>query len=335
MSSVPPHQNFLAHPVVAVVGPTASGKSAVALQLAKALGGEIVSTDSMQVYRGMDLGTAKPTAEEQALVPHHLIDVVNPDTPFSAGRYVEQAQQVLARLQEEGKVAVLCGGTGLYFRALLYGLAQIPDIPPDVRAEVQALVEDQGLAAAYARLQALDPQMAHRLEPADTSRIMRALEVFLATGESLAEFQAQQPFYRHNPMVLQVGVQWPREVLYERINHRTRQMLEQGWAAEVQALLQAGYGGTKPMQSIGYLELAAHLVAGGSTAPDAWPQALAPAIAQRTRHYAKRQLTWFRKDETIRWVAPTTPNHPDMAEQMTEQIQEDVRFFLKNTPAIR
>jgi len=288
-------------PMVAVVGPTASGKSALALRIAEELGGEILSTDSQQVYRHFDIGTAKPSAEERARVPHHLIDVVAPDETYSAGRYLRDAQLLLGRLRTAGRLPVLCGGTGLYFRALLYGLAEIPPVPPAVREAVLALCEGEGLAACRAELARRDPEGAVRLHPNDRARILRALEVHRATGRPLAGFQRDMPFREPPPHVLWVGTRWERAALYARIDARVEEMLARGWVDEVRGILGRGYSSRcKPFRAIGYREIAAWL-AEGEPVPEA---ALAAPIARRTRQYAKRQLTWFGRQPGIRWAAP-------------------------------
>ena len=286
-------------PWIAVVGATASGKSALAIELAERFGGEIVGTDSLQVYRGLDIGTAKPTLAERARMPHHLIDVAAPDESYSAGRYTGDARAVISRLERAGRVPVLCGGTGLYFKALLRGLTPIPAIPDALRQAVAERTEREGLAAAYAALEKADPVSAARIHPHDTARILRALEVFEATGEPLSAFRQRATFGGMPPHVLSVGIQWERATLYERIGRRVQRMLAAGWVAEVRELLAQGYGPElKPLRSIGYREVVEHLQ--GRRAESE----LAPAIATRTRHYAKRQLTWFRGQPDIFWAEP-------------------------------
>ncbi len=299
---------------VAIVGPTASGKSALAMRLAETFGGEIITTDSLQVYRRLDIGTAKPSAGMRARVPHHLVDVVEPDGAYSAGRYVADGGAVLERLAQAGKPALLCGGTGLYFRALLFGLAQIPAVPAEVRARVLAQHESQGLPACREALEKLDPEGAAALHPNDAARILRALEVVLATGRPLRVFQRREPFRLQNESLLSVGIHWERADLYARINRRVAEMLERGWIEEVRGILEMGYDPMlKPLRSIGYKEIAALLL--GSGARDG----LAPEIAQRTRRYAKRQLTWFRKHPDVFWCEPGGE----------DKVVRRVEFFLK------
>jgi tRNA dimethylallyltransferase len=291
-------------PLVAVVGPTASGKSGLALELAEAVGGEIVNTDSLQVYRHFDIGTAKPTPAERARVPHHLIDVAEPNEPYSAGRYVEDASAVLAGIVARGRVPILCGGTGLYYRALTQGLADIPPVPAPVLAALEARLAAEGSAALHAELARVDAAAAASIHPNDPLRIARALAVFESAGRPLSDYRQERPFRAGAGRLLAVGLRWERARLYERVNARVRSMLAAGWAQEVRGLLACGYGPTlKPMRAIGYRELAAWLLAGGDPEGGV-PEALAEDIAQRTRRYAKRQLTWFRRHPEVRWVPP-------------------------------
>ena len=285
--------------MLAVVGPTASGKSEMAVELAERLNGEIINTDSLQLYRYLDIGTAKPEPELRARAPHHLIDVIDPDEPFSAGRYVEEASRVIREISDAGRVPILCGGTGLYFKALVYGLADIPPVPAEVRAQVDQLMALEGSPAAHEELKRLDPTYAARLHINDRARIQRALEVVITTGESLGTFQARDPFQEEAPGVLHLGYQWDRKVLYERINQRVGVMLSAGWIEEVTRVLEMGFApDVKPLRAIGYGEIIEVLQ--GIRAQDT----LVEAIAQRTRNYAKRQLTWFRKIPGIKWVEP-------------------------------
>jgi tRNA dimethylallyltransferase len=286
-------------PLIAVVGPTASGKSALAQELARRCDGEIINTDSMQVYRHFDIGTAKPPPEARARVPHHLIDVVAPEEGYSAGRYVADALAVLRDLAERGRTPVLCGGTGLYFRALLSGLAPIPPVPGAVQAEVEAELAAGGSAAAHAELARVDPETAAGVHPNDPVRIARALAVYRATGRPISAYRRERPFRLPPARVLSLGLRWEREALYARIDRRVEEMLAQGWIEEVRGILALGYDArVRPMQAIGYREIAAYLRDGGGQ------EALAQAIATRTRQYAKRQMTWFRKHPDICWAAP-------------------------------
>ena len=289
-------------PLVAVLGATASGKSALALALAEACAGEIVNTDSLQVYRHFDIGTAKPSAAERARVPHHLIDVAEPDEAFSAGRYVAAARAAIAGIAARGHVPILCGGTGLYYRALLHGLAPVPAVPAAVQRAVETRLAEQGPAALHAALARVDAAAAAAIHPNDPARSARALAVYEASGRPLSAYRAAQPFRSEPAPVLAVGIRWERAALYARIDARVHEMLARGWIEEVRGLLARGYGPSlKPMQGIGYREIVRWLGEGGDAATRG---ALEGAIARRTRQYAKRQGTWFRAHPELRWVAP-------------------------------
>ena len=285
--------------LIAVVGPTASGKSALALELALRLGGEVVNTDSMQVYRRFDLGTAKPTPAERRRVPHHLIDVAEPDGAYSAGRYVAEARAVIAGIAGRGQAPILCGGTGLYFRALFSGLADIPTVPPDIRAAVERQIAGEGLAACHAELQRVDPAAARAIHPNDPARIARALEVYRATGTPLSRFREARPFESVGGMVFSLGLAVEPAELWRRIEARVSAMMARGWIDEVATLLADGIAPeAKPMRAIGYRQIAAWLARGGG--PETRTE-LERAIVIRTRQYAKRQRTWFRKHPDIFW----------------------------------
>ena len=240
-------------PLVAVVGPTASGKSALAMALAERLGGEVINTDSMQVYRGFDIGTGKLSQAERRRVTHHLIDVANPAEQYSAGRYVADARAAIAGVVERGRVPILCGGTGLYFRALLFGMAEIPQVSARVRDAVEAWLKQKGLAAGHAELTRVDPVTAAKVHPNDPARIARALEVYRMAGVPLSAYRRAQPFAESAPGALSVGTSFERPELYRRIGQRVRAMIARGWIEEVEGLLGQGYGpGLKPMRAIGY-----------------------------------------------------------------------------------
>lgn len=300
--------------MIAVTGPTAGGKSELAITLAERLGGEIISTDSLQVYRHLDIGTAKPTPAMRARVPHHLIDLVNPDEEFSAGSFVTESSAVIARLRRAGGVPVLCGGTGLYLRALLLGLADIPPVPADIRARVREMLAERGAPECHGELAKADPESAGRLHPNDSSRIGRALEVFYSTGRTIGSFRGDQPTGGWASNVLSVGYRWEREELYARINRRVAAMLENGWEEEVRGILAMGYAPQlKPLRSIGYREIAELLLGARERGK------LAEDIARRTRHFAKRQITWFRKHPAIFRTEPEQP----------QKIVERAEIFLK------
>jgi tRNA dimethylallyltransferase len=279
---------------LAIVGCTASGKSALALALARARPGEIelVSADAMQVYRGMDIGTAKPTAAEQAEVPHHLIDVVEPWEDFSLARFVELGRAAIADIERRGKQAVIVGGTGLYVRGLVDDL-EIPGQFPDARAELEAEPDTEAL---HRRLAELDPVAAARMEPNNRRRVLRALEVTVGAGRPFSSFGAGLGSYPPVP-TRQVGLAVPFGVLDERIDARLDHMINNGFADEVRNLLEAPHPPSRTArQALGYRELLDY-VAGRTTFGDA-----VVGIRQRTRQFARRQARWFRRDPRAEWL---------------------------------
>lgn len=287
----------LPRPIV-IVGPTAVGKTAVALDLAERIRAEIVNADSMQVYRGMDIGTAKPTPEEQARVRFHLLDVVTPDIQFTVSEWKAQAEAALLDIAQRGKRAIVCGGTGLYIRALLddWTLGETP-ADANVRVELERQVRGEGSQALHARLAEVDPETAARLHPNDAVRIVRALEVYETTGTPISQIQAENRRNAEPRSALRIGLTLPREKLYAQINRRVDMMLQAGFADEVRGLLDAGYAPSlSPLKSLGYKELCSFW--NGEMDADA----TAESIKQNTRRFAKRQLTWFRADPLIQWL---------------------------------
>lgn len=284
--------------VAVLVGPTAVGKTAVALDLAEALGAEIVNADSMQVYRELDIGTAKPTRAERARVPHHLVDAADPDEPYDAARYAREGRAVIDALHRRGVPPLVAGGTGLYLKALLAGLFHQEEAVRAVRPRLARELADRGLPTLYERLAYLDPATARRLAPGDTYRILRALEVVEATGRPLSELHAAHGFQDRPYDTLKIGLDLPREELYRRIEARVDHMVAQGWLEEVRRLLRRYPPEIKPLQALGYRHLVA-VVQGRLTPAEAIEQ-----TKTETRRYAKRQLTWFRADPEVRWFAP-------------------------------
>lgn len=284
--------------IICIAGPTASGKTALAATLAKELNGEVVSCDSMQVYRRMDIGTAKPTLEEMQGIPHHMIDVAEPWEDFSVSRYCEMAAPVVDDILSRGKTAVIAGGTGLYMDALIRGNAFAPFPATGVRERLEAQADAEGMEAMLSRLRAVDPDAAGRLHLSDRKRILRALEVYLETGETITEHnrktQAVPP--RYSPLWL--GLDFARRgELYRRIDLRVGLMLEQGLVEEIRGLLADGIPEkATAMQAIGYKEFVDALD-GRCTIEEAADQ-----VRQSSRRYAKRQLTWFRRNKAIHWL---------------------------------
>lgn len=281
----------------AIVGPTGAGKTAVGIAVARRLGAEIVSADSRQIYRYMDIGTAKPTPAEQQAVRHHLIDIVYPDQPFSAGEYARQAQRCIQALLDSGVLPLIVGGAGLYIRALMGGLFTAPAIPDTVRQRVRARARTLDSPSLHEELRSVDPETAARLHPNDRQRIVRALEVLEATGVSLTRWQRTAEPHTPRFSLRLIGLERERDDLYARINIRVERMMEAGWVEEVRRLLDRGYTAqTCALRTFGYAEIIAHLQSALS-----YDEAV-EQIKRRTRRYAKRQMTWFRQAEGIEWI---------------------------------
>ena len=282
--------------VIAIVGPTASGKSALALTLAEGVGGEIINADALQVYRGLDIGTAKPTPEDRRRVPHHLIDILDPGERYSAGEFARRARIALAEISARGRTAILVGGSGLYLRALWSGIAPLPPVDLAVRGRLLERLERDGLQALYAELAALDPTTAARLGAGDTQRILRALEVALATGETLTSWIARQPFGSEPMAMRKIGLTLPRALLYDAIAARVEAMLSGGWLDEVRALVGAGTDRSCPaFQAIGYRQWIAVLDGVADF------EAARQQVVTLTKRFAKRQETWFRREPGVEW----------------------------------
>jgi tRNA dimethylallyltransferase len=285
--------------LIIIAGPTGVGKTDVAITLAEPLGAEIISADAMQVYRHMDIGTAKPSQEQQARVRHHLIDVVDPDEPFSAALYKTMAEAAVEELYQKGCPIFVVGGTGLYIKSLTRGLFPSPGESGDVRQKLRKEAETLGLETMYRRLQAVDPAAADRIHPNDTYRIIRALEVHQVSGEPISKHQKVHGFRDVRYRTLAIGLTLDREILYDRINRRVDLMLASGLLEEVRWLLDQGYASTlKPMRSIGYRHMGDY-VEGRVT----WEETVR-LFKRDTRRYAKRQFTWFKADSEIHWVEP-------------------------------
>ncbi len=285
--------------IVVVCGPTGIGKTGVAIKLARQLNGEIISADSIQVYKHLNIGAAKPTPEEREAIPHHLIDAADPDEPYDAARFAREARRIIDAIIERGATPFVVGGTGLYIKALLYGLADALPSNPDLRRRLQREAAQDGAPKLHRRLQACDPQTAERLHPNDAYRIIRALEVHAIAGKPLSKFQADHNFQNIYFQAFKIGLELSRPILYKRINARVNAMIRDGFVDEVRQLLAQGYSADlKPMQSIGYRHVVAFLQKRCS-----WEETV--RLWQRdTRRYAKRQQTWFQADPEIEWLAP-------------------------------
>ena len=296
-------------PVIAIAGPTASGKSSLALQLCKNLGGELISCDSMQVYRGMDIGTAKPTKQEMAEVVHHMIDICDPDTDYSAAAFAEDAKKAIEDVYTRGKMPILCGGTGLYLDSVLKGV-DFGDMEPDLqyRAELLDFAEKQGVQALHDRLAAIDPEAAAAIHPNNVKRVARALEICHLSGMTKTQWdkQAIRTESPYNACIIALDYK-NRDELYARIHMRVDEMFRMGLEDEARALFEKGYLApeTTAGGAIGYKELLGYLN-GEMTKAEA-----ADAIKIATRHYAKRQLTWLRRNPDVHWLYPDDDRYED------------------------
>jgi tRNA dimethylallyltransferase len=282
--------------IVILLGPTGIGKSKLAIEWAEALGGEIISADSVQVYQYMDIGTAKPTPNDRKRVRHHLIDLVPPDQPFHAALYRALGRKTIDQLFQERKPIWIVGGTGLYIKTLTQGLFISPKIDPRVRERLRQEANEKGPDALYERLKEVDGQTALHLHPHDLFRIIRALEVFDSTGTPISFYREQHRFGERPYLTLKIGLEMNRDKLYRRIDERVDRMLEEGFLGEVERLMAMGYGPElKPMQSLGYKQMVQFLLK-----KMGWNEAVR-GIKRDTRHYAKRQWTWFKADPEVCW----------------------------------
>lgn len=283
--------------IVAIVGPTGVGKSQFALELAQRIDGEIVVADSVQVYRYLNIGTAKPTPQERALIPHHLIDIIDPDKNFSAGQFRVMAEKVITLIHEKKKKILVCGGTGLYVKALIRGLFSYSEGSETLRQRLRVQEAQEGEGYLYEQLKKVDPTSAARIHPHDMFRIIRALEISYLTGVPIFRHHSHHAFQDVRYEYVQIGISMDRAILYDRIDQRCDQMMEEGFLDEVRSLLARGYhAGLNSMQSLGYRHLCAYL-AGQTTLEEA-----VKTMKRDTRRFAKRQLTWFRADPGIVWI---------------------------------
>jgi tRNA dimethylallyltransferase len=348
--------------LIAIVGPTAAGKSTLGVSLARRFGGEIVACDSTQVYRGFDIGTAKPTVSERQGVPHHLIDLIEPAELFTAADYRRRAMDVLEDLRRRGRLPIFTAGTGLYLRALLAGLSDAPARSSAFRARLDAIAARRGAGHLHRLLRRVDGAAAVRISPQDAQKLVRALEIRFLTGKPLSDVYRAGRAPLEGYMPLKIGLNPPRALLYERIEKRTHAMLDRGWRGEVESLLASSkaprqataavpildagpdsgrntgpLGGpdtdevpltkpaaspalTKPFEFIGYREMRAHIESGKPL-----PETIA-AIAQATRRYAKRQLTWFRKEPGVQWFSGFGDD-PEIAAAVAAEI---ARYLASN-----
>jgi tRNA dimethylallyltransferase len=283
-------------PLLIVQGPTSSGKSDLAVALAEKFDGEIVNADSMQIYRGMDIGTAKPSRDLLQRAPHHLIDIIDPDQPFSAADFRKYAGIAIREIHSRGKRVIVAGGTGLYIKALIKGLIDSPEGNPSIREELNEAARIYGREELHRRLALVDPVTAAKLHPNDQVRLVRALEVFRLTGRPISALRETHGFQNTDFHALKIGITSDRAELYRKIDIRVDWMIQNGLAEEVRMLLAKGFTpDLKPMRSLGYSQICACL-SGAYSLEEA-----ILLVKRDTRHYAKRQLTWFKKDSEIKW----------------------------------
>ncbi|HHX63466.1 MAG TPA: tRNA (adenosine(37)-N6)-dimethylallyltransferase MiaA [Chloroflexi bacterium] len=301
-------------PVLVIVGPTAVGKTTLAIVVGQQVGGEAVSADSRQIYRYMDIGTAKPTAEEQAALPHHLIDVVDPDERLTLAQYKEMADRAIREIHSRGKLPILVGGTGLYVRAVTEGWT-IPEVPPNeaLRARLEALAEQTGHEALHDELARVDPSAAKQIDARNVRRVIRALEVYHETGHPISQLQAKSP---PDYDLLRVGLTMPRPRLYARIDERIHHMIERGLVDEVRSLLARGYDADlAAMSGLGYREIARHL-RGEISLDDA-----ITLMKRHTRRFVRQQYNWFRLDDpAIQWFDAAPLDVPAVQQRVLEFI---------------
>ncbi|TPG68739.1 tRNA (adenosine(37)-N6)-dimethylallyltransferase MiaA [Brevibacillus laterosporus] len=311
--------------LVVIVGPTAVGKTALSLQLAQQFNGEIISGDSMQVYRGMDIGTAKASDEERAIVPHHLIDIMNPDEEYSVAIFQQQARRLITQINQRNHLPIIVGGTGLYIQSVTHDYQfSEADQDAEMRDRLQKYADVEGVEALHRRLREHDPITADRLHPNDVRRVIRAIEIYELTGKRMSDFQNQAAYSPYNLKI--IGLTMDRVKLYERVNQRVDVMIEAGLVEEVRILLDQGYSADLvAMQGLGYKELIPYLY--GEITLD---KAISD-IKQRTRHFAKRQLTWFRRMPQLEWYDMT---NPDSYEQVVETITSALEGKFHSTPNI-
>lgn len=317
-------------PLAVLVGPTAVGKSEIAVQLAQVLGTEVLTADSRQVYRGMDIATDKPTVEQRRGVPHRLIDLVDPHESFNAGQYRKQAMQEIERLYGERRLPLVVGGTGLYVRTLIHGLCDAPPADQAFRSALAQVARAEGRQVLHDELTRIDPELAGQLHPHDEVKIVRALEVHHLSGRRLSELHRQHRCPEQPFSVLMIGLNRDREQLYRRIDRRADAMFAGGLVQETERLLAGGYGrGLGAMKGLGYRQVAGYLTG-------EYDQAEAIRLVKRdTRHFAKRQLTWFRKEPELRWWSLDAQDGPEVvAERLFETIQTFVQDMDNRQPAV-
>ncbi len=304
--------------IVVILGPTGVGKSEVAIDVASEVHGEIISADSLQVYRYLDVGTGKPGPEQRQRVPHHLMDLLDPDEEFNVALFRDRALKAEEEIRSRGKNSIVCGGTGLYIKALIHGLFVGPGRIAEIRSGLEEEMEEKGIGPLYERLKQVDPDGAATIHPNDRQRILRALEVFRHTGTEMSQWQGNHGFKENAFESLKIGLNRERQELYGLIERRCEEMMTRGLVGEVEGLVNRGYSlDLKPLQSMGYRQIGHYLLGGISL-----DEALS-LMKRDTRRLAKRQLTWFRADKDIHWFHP---------ENERKEILEATKSFLSASP---
>lgn len=313
--------------IIVLGGPTAVGKTRFSLALAEAFGAEIVNYDSVQLYRHLDIGTAKPSAEERARVPHHLFDVLDPDQPSNVADYMAMAHETIAEIVGRGKTPLLVGGTGMYARILVHGIFEAPPADAAIRERHRALVAEHGEAHLHALLAEVDPELAAKFHENDVLRVSRGLEIFEQTGKPLSVHQREHRFRKPNYDALKIGLLRPREELYARINQRVDQMMEQGLLEEYKGLIASGYDRRlKPLQSLGYRQMQQHLF------EDMPLDEAVEDMKVSTRRYAKQQISWFRKEPRLHWALAPILQDDSRGAEMPAPVREDIEAFVTGAP---
>ena len=285
--------------IIVVCGATGIGKTSISIALAKEFNGEIISADSMQVYKYMNIGTAKPTKEEQSKIKHHLIDFISPDVDFNAFKFHTLANEKIDELKKKQKLPFIVGGTGLYIKTLIYGLSEAKNVKSEIVLNLEKEEQEKGKLYLYEKLKNIDSETAKKIHPNDTYRVIRAISVYESSGTKIADFQKKHKFQTPHFNALKIGLEIEREKLYKQINKRVDIMLENGFINEVKSLLKIGYNKKlKSMNSIGYKQICSYL------SNEILLDEAVEDIKKETRRYAKRQLTWFRKDKDIKWFSP-------------------------------
>lgn len=302
--------------IIIIVGPTATGKSALGIHLAQKFRGEIINADSMQIYRGLDIGTAKPSREEQTLVRHHLIDILDLNQIYSAARFREEADQIIKKLHKDGIPIFVIGGTGLYLKVLTKGIFRGPEAKLEFRQGLKKRLIQEGGQVLYQELSRVDPEAASRIHPRDHLRIIRALEVVHQTNRPISSLHREHGFKEQPYEVLKIGLSLPKEELFQKIEFRIKEMLRQGWVEEVRNLLAQGYSpDIKPFLAIGYKQIIKHL-SGQIDFSE-----MVRLIIRETKAYAKRQITWFKADPEINWCHPAPRNWPEIEDKVEEFLK--------------